>query len=155
MRDKKLKSVTIRRTGMKRITLSLGILVFVFGLFLALPTTSYAQKTELKEGMTQGDFAMWLVSAIGAESKLPPAYGAEEAIKFLTDLGAIPEEGWQKGEEMTKELLTNLLEDPKEGANLSWDELVKKVRDHIQNIFDKRKLGVFRVLSSTPSLPAV
>lgn len=143
---------------MKRITVSLGIM-FVLAFLLAVPTSVQALDIELKEGMTQGDFAIWLVKAIGAEnkpeSKLPPAYGAEEAIKFLTDLGAAPEEGWQKGEEATKELLASLLEDPEEGANLSWDELVEKVRDRIQDIFDERKLGVFRVLAPTPSLPAV
>ena len=132
---------------------SMGIL-FVLGLLLVMPATSQAQEIELKEGMTQGDFALWLVKAIGAQSKLPPAGQAEDAIYFLTQLGSVPEGGWQKGEALTKEALASLL-DEEGAANLSWDDLVGKARDHIQKIYDERKLGVFRVLSSTPSLPAV
>lgn len=156
---------------MKKEIVSLGIFVFVLGLFLTLPATSQAQ-VELKEGMTQGDFALWLVKAIGAQSLdfltpgevqqkqapvnflLNPAAGSEEAIEFLTQLGSIPEGGWKKDEEMTKAALADLLGD-KDAANLSWDDLVKKVRDYIQSIFDERKLGTFRVLAPTPSVPAV
>jgi hypothetical protein len=129
--------------------------MFVLALLLGVPPSVQALDIELQEGMTQGDFAMWLVQAINAQSKLPPAAQAEDAIKFLTELGSIPEGGWQKDEPMTKELLASLLEDPEEGANLSWDDLVDEVRERIQEIFDERKLGVFRVLSATPSLPAV
>ncbi len=138
---------------MKRIILSLGILVFAFGLFLAFPATSHAQP-ELSEGMSQGDFALWLVKAIGAQSKLPPAAGSEDAIEFLTKLGVIPEGGWQKNEPISKELLASLLDD--EGAeNLSFEELVARVRVHVQNIYNDKILGVFRAQSSgTPSVPA-
>lgn len=130
-------------------------LVAWLAFFLVLPVTLQAA-IELKEGMTQGDFALWIADAIGAKSKLPPAADGKDAIDFLTKLGSIPEDaGWAKDEPTTKELLASLLEDPKEGADLSWDDLVKKVREQIQEVFDERKLGVFRVLSSTPSLPAV
>lgn len=138
---------------MRSRNMSLGILVCL-AIFLALPVTLQAE-VELAEGMTQGDFALWLVDAIGAKSKLPPAADAKDAVDFLTQLGSIPEGGWQKDEPMTKELLASLLEDPEEGAGMSWDELVDSVRKRIQEIFDERKLGVFRVLSPTPSLPAV
>lgn len=134
--------------------MSTGVL-FLLAFLFALPNVSHAQEVELEEGMTQGDFALWLVKAIGAQSKLPPAAQAEDAIKFLTELGSIPEEGWQKDEPMTAELLAGLLEDPGEGKDLSWEELVDEVRKQIQEIFDERKLGVFRVFSATPSVPAV
>ena len=137
---------------MTRKTVAFGIL-FVFALLLTLPGSSQAQ--ELKQGMTQGDFAVWLIKAIGAESKLPPAFGPEDAINFLTQLGSIPEGGWKKNEEMSTEALASLLEKPEEGSNLSWDDLVQKVMDHIQKIFDNKKLGVFRVLSATAASPAV
>lgn len=149
---------------MKRNALCLG-LSFVIALFLAFPSPSKAEIAELKEGMTQGDFALWMVQAIGALGKLPPGAKGDDAIKFLggnidprsgqsSGLGIIPEGGWQKDDPMTKELLTGLLEDPKDGAGLSWDDLVDKVRKRIQSIFDNRKLGVFRVTAATPSLPA-
>jgi len=139
---------------MRKEIVGLGIFIFVIGLFITLPATSQAQ-VELKEGMTQGDFALWLVQAIGAQAKLPPAGGADDAIYFLTQLGAVPEGGWQKDDEMTTEALADLLGD-EDSANLSWDDLVEKVRDHIQEIFDERKLGTFRALSpATASVPAV
>lgn len=138
---------------------------FVTALLLALPNAAQAEIVELKEGMTQGDFALWMVQAIGALQKLPPGAKGEEAIQFLggqpdprsgqsTGLGIIPEGGWKKDEPITKELLATLLEKPEEGANLSWDDLVQKVTERIQKLFDNRKLAVFRVMSSnTPSLP--
>ena len=131
---------------------SLGILFFL-GLFLAVPLTSQAE-VELKEGMSQGDFALWVVKAIGAQTKLPPAATGEDAIKFLTSLGIIPEGGWQKDEALSNEALASLSDDP-EAASLSFDELVEKVRDHVQSLFDEKALGVFRAQSSgTPSSPA-
>lgn len=140
---------------------SAGVLL-VTALLSALPGLLFAeeQAIELKEGMKQGDFALWLVKAIEATSELSkqnPAYTAKDAINFLTGLGAIPDpdKGWQKDEPMTKELLANLLEKPEEGANLSWDDLVEKVQKHIRMIFDKKKLGVFRVLAPTPSQPPI
>ncbi|MBI2167222.1 MAG: hypothetical protein HYU34_03125 [Candidatus Omnitrophica bacterium] len=131
---------------------SLGILFFL-GLFLAVPLTSQAE-VELKEGMSQGDFALWVVKAIGAQTKLPPAATGEDAIKFLTSLGIIPEGGWQKDEALSNEALASLSDDP-EAANLSFNELVEKIRDHVQSLFDEKALGVFRAQSSgTPSSPA-
>ena len=137
---------------MRRQLVTLGIL-FVLGLFMTLPATSHAE-VELQEGMTQGDFALWLVKAIGADSKLPPASVAEDAVKFLTDLGVVPEGGWQKGEPMTKEALASLLED-EDAANSSWEELVEKVRDYVQALFDERQLGIFRQGSSATGSAAL
>lgn len=137
---------------MKGKIVSLGILFFL-GLFLAVPLTSQAE-VELKEGMSQGDFALWIVKAIGAQTKLPPAATGEDAIKFLTSLGIIPEGGWQKDEALSNEALVSLSDDP-EAANLSFDELVEKVRENVQNLFNETALGVFRAQSSgTPSTPA-
>lgn len=138
---------------MRRQFVSLGIL-FVFAFFLFAPTALQAAEVELSDGMSQGDFAVWLVKAIGATSKLPPAATGEDAIAFLTGLGVIPEGGWQKDEPISNELLASLLGDSETGG-LSFDELVQKVREHVQNIFDERQLGVFRVQSSgTGSAPA-
>lgn len=137
---------------MRRQYVSLGILFFL-GLFLALPATSQAE-IELKEGMTQGDFALWLVKAIGAQTKLSPAATGDDAIKFLTSLGIIPEGGWQDDEVITNEILAGLLDDP-DTASSSFDELVEKVRQHVQDIFSETTLGVFRAQSSgSPTAPA-
>lgn len=141
---------------MRRFIVSVGLL-FAFALFLSFsfyPSTLQAE-VELAEGMTQGDFGLWLVKAVGAQAKLPPAATGEDAIAFLSGLGVIPEGGWQKDELITNELLAGLLSDSEGSSNLSFDELVEKVRQHVQSIFDEAQLGVFRAMSSgTPSVPA-
>lgn len=136
---------------MKRQIVSLGIFC-ILALFLTVPATSQAE-IELKEGMTQGDFALWIVKAIGAQSKLPPAATAEDAIKFLSGLGIIPEAGWDKDGPISGEWLGGLAGE--EAGNLSFEDLAGKVRDHVQDVFDERTLGVFRAQSSgTASVPA-
>ena len=160
---------------MRRNTLMSGVVCFVLALFLALPATLQAQEIELKEGMSQGDFAFWLIQAIQPQIQglpagqhagvapsvnflLNPAAGPVEAIKFFTDqLALAPEAGWQKDEALTKEALASLLEKPEEGANLSFDELVEKVLERVRERFQEisKKQTVFRVLSPTPSVPPV
>lgn len=157
---------------MRRYILCLSVLVSL-ALFLAFPVALQAE-VELEEGMTQGDFAFWLITAIQPQLQaltsgqhagvaasvnflLNPAAGAEEAIKFLTDqLALVPEGGWQKDEPLANEALASLLEDPEEGAGLSFDELVEKVLRRVEEKFQEigKKQATFRVLSATPSLPA-
>lgn len=157
---------------MKRLGVSLGVL-FVFALFLVSPMLSQAE-VELAEGMTQGDFALWLITAIQPQLQglpagqhagvtasvnflLNPAAGAEDAIKFLTDqLALVPEGGWQKDEPLTNEALGSLLEEPEEGEGLGFDELVEKVLERVRGKFQEinKKQAVFRVFSATPSVPA-
>jgi len=159
--------------------MSAGV-VFLLTLLFALPNALYAhdsayQGVELKEGMSQGDFAYWLIQAIQPQLQnlpsgqhagitpsvnflLNPAAGAEEAIKFLTDqLALVPEEGWQKDEVLTKKALASLLGDSEEGDGLTYDELVDRALDLVESRFQEisKKTGVFRILSATPSLPAV
>jgi len=158
--------------------MSAGV-VFLLTLLFALPNALYAhdsayQGVELKEGMSQGDFAYWLIQAIQPQLQnlpsgqhagitpsvnflLNPAAGAEEAIKFLTEqLTLAPEGGWQKDEALTNEALASLLEKPEEGEGLSFDELVEKVLNRVRERFQEinKKQAVFRVLAPTPSLPA-
>ena len=129
-------------------------LSLVFAFFLGFATTARAAESELKEGMSQGDFARWLIKAVGAEDRLPPAFIAEDAIKFLSELGVVPEGGWQKEQAVTKEFLQSLLDD-EDKDKLSFEELVERVRSKVQNIFNDKKLGVFRAQASgTPSAPA-
>lgn len=138
---------------MRRSIVTLGIL-FICALFIAVPTTVQAQP-ELSEGMSQGDFALWLVKAIGAQAKIPPAATGEDAVKFLTSLGIIPEGGWQKDEPITNELLASLLDEGEDVSGLSFDQLVEKVRHHAQILFNEQSLGVFRAQASgTASSPA-
>ena len=149
--------------------------VFLSTFLFALPNVVHAEEVQLAEGMSQGDFAFWLIKAIQPQIQglpsgqhagvtpsvnflLNPAAGAEEAIKFLTDqLALVPEGGWQKDEVLTNEALASLLEKPEDGQGLSFDELVEKVLERVRERFQEigKKQGVFRVLSATPSMPAV
>lgn len=157
---------------MRRNLFTPAVVWFVLALFLALPGTLQAQDIELKEGMTQGDFALWLVKALGAQNHflqagetnpkaavnllVNPAAGPEEAIKFLTELGSVPEGDWKKNEPITTEWLAGLLEKPEEATNLSFDDLVAKVLEEVRGKFQAidKKQAVFRVLGATPSQPA-
>ena len=84
------------------------------------------------EGITQGEFAIWLVEAAGAEGKLPPAALADDAIKFLTNLGFQPADGWNADKKLTrKELLQILGISESEAADKTWAELVEMVVDKV------------------------
>lgn len=131
--------------------------VFVFALCFMVTSVAMA---ELAEGMPQGDFALWLVKAVGATYKLPPGARAQDAIAFLTKLGMVPQGDWQPDGKVTKEFLTSLLDlsanekktlmdDPK-----GFDKLLAKVRDLLQSRFDDVRQGVFRVQGASGSVPA-
>ena len=141
---------------MRRFIVSSGMLS-AFEIFISFsfyPATSQAE-VELAEGMTQGDFGLWLVKAVGAQAKLPPAASGEDAIAFLSGLGVIPEGGWQKNEAISKEFLSSLLDKKDEASGLSFDDLVQKVREHVESTFNNKMLGLFRAQSSgTGSVPA-
>ena len=64
---------------------------------------------DLTESMTQGQFAVWLVSAVGALDKLPADYTDQDAIDFFMKLNLQPVEGWKKNEVITKNFLASLL----------------------------------------------
>lgn len=141
---------------MKSSTMRVGVLLVLLASFISF--TGIAQAAEegiAQEGMSQGDFALWLVKAVGAQSKLPPAATAEDAIAFLTKLGIVPEEGWDKDSELSKETLASLLDDDGAG-DLGFDGLLEKVREHVQNIFNETAaLGFFPAQTSgSASSPA-
>ena len=120
---------------------------------LAMGTPVYA--TELKEGMTQGDFALWLVREAGAFRKLPPAAQGQDAIDFLVSLGVAPDAGWDVDDPVTKEFLASLLGDEEDVSALTFEEFVSKVRDFLRSRLSDRRLGVFRAGSSaSASSPA-
>ncbi len=123
---------------------SLSLLILV-AFILALPGISSAA---LEEGKTtQGEFALWVIQEVGALSKLPPAPMGQDAIDFLVSLGIAPEKGWKKDQPIDKDFLRSLLGEDKDTKNLSFDELVAKVRDHLTSILSDRHLAVFKPTS--------
>jgi len=157
--------------------------MFLLAVLSVFPALSQAEESPAEERpsipteevTTQGEFAFWLIKAIQPQLQsltsgqhagivasvnflVNPAAGPVEAIKFLTDqLALVPEEGWQKDEVLTKKALASLLGDSEEGDGLTYDELVDRALDLVESRFQEisKKTGVFRILSATPSLPAV
>ena len=123
---------------MRRLILSLGFMFFSGILLTTLPTPVHAEQGMPTQEWTQGQFALWLVEAAGAISKLPPAATGVDAITFLNKLGVAPEGGWKKDEKITKEFLLSLLGDDKEGAEgLSFEDLIKRVQDRVTVLFNQ------------------
>ena len=127
--------------------ISWGIILAII-LSFNTPAISHAAETELAQGMTQGQFALWLVKVIGALENLPPAADEQDAIEFFERLGIVPEGGWDRDAELTREVLASLLDDPEEGAGLSFEELAQKVAGYVQGIFNslEPETGNFRVM---------
>jgi len=134
---------------MKSSTLKIG-LAAMLALFIGFSTTAQAAVPELSENMTQGQFAVWLVHAVGAASKLPAAPTEQDAIDFLKKLNVQPSDGWQKDEVITKKFLASILGDESlEG--LSFDELIARIRAFVEGRFSDAKLGIFRAFGSSAS----
>lgn len=128
------------------------LLIAVMCLSLLTPTIAKAAMNW--QDMTQGQFALWLVKAIGAQSKLSAGAGETEAIDFLRRLGVVPEDGWMEDSKITKKFLIDLLGDGS-SEKLSFDDLVQKLREHVQNIFDNTDLGIFRAFGTGASASAL
>ena len=91
------------------------------------------------EGITQGEFAMWLVKAAGIQGRLPPAALQQDAINLLYNLGFNPHEGWDKDKKLTQDDLIDILGiSMKEAEGKSWEDIIKllvqAVRDIVQQI---------------------
>ena len=121
----------------------------LFALFAMIaPFAGLAAK--VTPDMTQGQFALWLVQAIGAMDKLPPAATADDAINFLLQLGVYPEGGWKKDSIINNEFLASLLGDDSL-SSLSFEELIDRIVDQVEGLFNESHLGVFRGFASSSS----
>lgn len=122
------------------------VLILIVAAIMIAPAAALA---DLSPDMSQGAFALWLVKAIGASGKLPPAATEQDAIDFLLKLGVYPEGGWDKDAPISTDFLASLLgEDEPTGT---FEELVDRVKDYVQGLFDSSSLGVFRAAGSGSS----
>ena len=133
---------------MKTNPFKIGVAAFL-ACFISVSAAT-AAIPDLSETMTQGQFAIWLVNAIGASSKLSAAPSEQEAINFLKKLNIIPAEGWDKDAVITKQFLASLLGDDSL-ANLDFKDLIAKVRAYANGRFDDAKMGIFRAFGSSAS----
>ena len=99
-------------------------LAAVVALVAGLSVTGYAAEGEVP---TQGEFALSLVEDVGGQTMmsvdLPPQLAA---IRLLSDLGVMPEGGWDPDAPLTREVLLSIL-DVEEDEDLSLTELMDKV----------------------------
>ncbi len=103
------------------------------------------------EGITQGEFALWVVEAAGVEGKLPPAALASDAVKFLQNLGVKPKDGWDSEKKLTsKDLVEMLGLADKDASGKSWTELIKMLITNIGTAVEQ--LGVNSDSSVSPSV---
>ncbi len=128
--------------------MSRGLVMFLFFTLVFCFAIASVSQAEVKEGMTQGEFALWLVKEIGALSKLPPSALGQDAIDFLTNLGVAPENGWKKDEALTANILKSILGGGDDTKGLSFNDLVTRVRDYVRTQLSDRSLGVFRATGS-------
>ncbi len=124
-------------------------LAAILACFISISTAS-AAVPDLSENMTQGQFALWLVAAVGASDKLPASATEQDAIDFLTKLNIQPAEGWKKTEVITKAFLASLLGDDS-AASLDFSELIERVKNMVDGIFNDVHSGLFRAFSSSGS----
>ena len=128
-----------------------GVALFLACLISAGNAMAVTVVPELSEKMTQGQFAQWLVAAIGASSKLPAAATEQDAIDFLKlKLNVQPKDGWDRNVVITKQFLASLLGDDA-AASLNFNDLIQRVRDYTFGLFDEANLGTFRAFSSSAS----
>lgn len=124
-------------------------LAAILACFISISSAT-AAIPDLSESMTQGQFALWLVNAIGASSKLSAAPTEQEAIDFLKKLNVIPTDGWDKDTVISKKFLASLLGDDG-AANLDFKELIDRVRAYVDGLFNEANMGIFRAFGSSAS----
>ncbi len=90
---------------------------------------SFAEVTP-KEGMTQGDFAMFLVEVLDAQGFLPKAAVVNDAIVFLENLGVEPPDGWDADKVLVRDDLVYMLGLEKAG-NLTFAELLEMLKKRL------------------------
>jgi hypothetical protein len=148
------------------------VLISIFSLpFFSLPAPTHAKDEvravpELKEGMTQCDFARWLLYAIGATrsegcgpgpetlGKVPPAHQGLGALEFASNIGMHPEGGWECEAPVTRKWLADILGYPDDldeefitkgrleelmaGTDeQSFNEIIGKVKEHLGTLYDR------------------
>ena len=128
---------------------AIALLTSIFVLCLAFVPAGHAG---LPKGMTQGEFAIWLVKEAGAIRQLPAAASAQDAIDFLRNLGVVPSEGWDPDKEVNEAFLKSFLDE--KDATGTFDELVQKIQDQVASRFNNANPSVFRTGAASGSVPA-
>jgi hypothetical protein len=98
-------------------------------------TKEEEKKSEIVEGMKQGEFAMLLIKELGAQDQLPTAATTQDAFRFLEKVGAVPQDGWDEEASITKEDLCYMLQISSEDCeNATFEELLEKFMKKLAEI---------------------
>ena len=92
-----------------------------------------AAKLIPQEGMTQGEFAVFLVKVLDAEGFLPEAAVINDAIVFLENLGVEPPDGWDADKVLVKDDLVYMLGLEKAGK-LTFTELLEMLKKRLREM---------------------
>ena len=106
----------------------------------------------LPQGMTQGEFALWLVKEAGAIRQLPVAARAEDAVDFLRKIGVVPKDGWDLDKEVDDAFLRSFLDE--KDATGSTDDLLRKITELVENNFNNANPSVFRTAGASGATPS-
>jgi hypothetical protein len=114
-------------------------LVVVVGLvgFILVSNSAYAVEDEPKitEGMKQDEFAILLISELGAEKLLPPAAVVADYFALLEELGVEPVNGWDIEGVITREDLIYILGlADEEAQGLTFEELLERLMDRLADL---------------------
>jgi len=126
--------------------------IFLVAFVFAVPMQANAEG--LSQDMTQGQFASWLVKAMGAQGQLSPGATGQDAIDFLFKIGVVPEEGWDEEAKIDRKFLASLLGDPG-AASMDFNALVDKLVDYVKSTYSLAQTGVFRAFSGSSSASVI
>jgi len=105
--------------------------LIIVGLTLG-SSLSFAKVTP-KDGMTQGQFAIFLVKALDAQGFLPEAAVVNDYITFFENLGVEPLGGWDADKAITKDDLVYML-GLKKAGKLTFAELLKMLKARLEEL---------------------
>ena len=128
---------------------ALSFLIAITVLSFSLVPAGHAA---LPQGITQGEFALWLVKEAGAIRKIDVAGNAIDAIDFLRSIGVVPKEGWDPEKEVDDAFLRSFLDD--KDASGTTDELLQKIEALVEANFNSANPSVFAVGQASGTTPA-
>ena len=129
-----------------------GALALLISISVFCFTLAPSAHAALPKGMTQGEFALWLVKEAGAIRQLPTAASAQDAIDFLRKLGVVPGEGWDPDKEVNEAFLKSFLDE--NDQNGSIDDLATRIEALVESHFNNANPSVFRSSGASGSTPS-
>ncbi len=110
-----------------------GVFLGLLIVGLTLSSSLSFAKVAPKEGMTQGEFAVFLVEVLDAQGFLPEAAVVNDDIVFLEGLGIEPPGGWEADKVLTRDDLVYML-GLKKAGKLTFAELLDMLKARLEEL---------------------